>query len=288
LATTAPEPRRFSVTSGEVELAGETVGEGAPIVLLHGITATRRYVVHGSNALPRRGLEQISYDARGHGESAPPPAGEPFTSELLARDLGRVLQERCAERRPVLAGHSMGAHTLATYALDHADELAAIVAIGPATIGGPPPEEVLEGWDRLAEELEADGVEGFMRAYERDLAVEEPRWRSAILRFTRERMELHRHPEAVAQAIREIPRSPPFDGFVELESLELPALVVASNDDADPGHPRSVAEAWAEHLPDARQVREEPGEAPLAWQGGKLAREIAAFCEEPAVRERYQ
>ena len=28
------------------------------------------------------------------------------------------------------------------------------------------------------------------------------------------------------------------------------------------------------------------GESPLAWQGGRLSREIAAFAEEPAVRER--
>ena len=33
-------------------------------------------------------------------------------------------------------------------------------------------------------------------------------------------------------------------------------------------------------------VSEDEGESPLAWQGGKLSREIAAFCEEPAVRER--
>jgi hypothetical protein len=33
-------------------------------------------------------------------------------------------------------------------------------------------------------------------------------------------------------------------------------------------------------------VSEEPGESPLAWQGGKLSREIATFCDEPAVSER--
>ena len=280
------QPSAFSVDSAGVELAGETVGEGPPIVLLHGITATRRYVVHGSNALPRRGYEQISYDARGHGESQPPPAGEPFSSHGLAQDLGRVLAERCPGRRPVLAGHSMGAHTLVTYALDHAGELAGIVAIGPVTIGGPPPQEVLDGWDRLADGLEGGGVDGFMAVYERELQVD-PGWKQTILRFTRERMERHRHPEAVAQPMREIPRSPPFEGLAELESLRLPALVVASGDEADPGHPRSVAEAWAESLPEARLLSEEPGEAPLAWQGGKLAREIAAFCEESAVRERH-
>ena len=35
-----------------------------------------------------------------------------------------------------------------------------------------------------------------------------------------------------------------------------------------------------------RMISEEEGESPLAWQGGKLSREIAAFCEEDQVRER--
>ncbi len=99
------------------------------------------------------------------------------------------------------------------------------------------------------------------------------------LRFTRERMELHRHPEALADALRAMPHTQPFDGVAELESLDIPALVVASHDDADPAHPYAVAEAWAQSIPGATFVSEEPGEAPLAWQGGKLAREIAEFCE---------
>jgi pimeloyl-ACP methyl ester carboxylesterase len=67
--------------------------------------------------------------------------------------------------------------------------------------------------------------------------------------------------------------------MTELESLDIPALVVASRDEADPGHPYAIAEAWAESLPDASFVTEEPGNAPFAWQGGKLAREIADFAE---------
>ena len=31
-----------------VELSGDETGEGVPVVLLHGLTATRRYVVMGS------------------------------------------------------------------------------------------------------------------------------------------------------------------------------------------------------------------------------------------------
>ena len=48
----------------------------------------------------------------------------------------------------------------------------------------------------------------------------------------------------------------------------------------------AVAEEWTDRIPGARMISEGEGESPLAWQGGKLSREIAAFCEEPAVRER--
>jgi 3-oxoadipate enol-lactonase len=101
-------------------------------------------------------------------------------------------------------------------------------------------------------------------------------------------MERHRHPEAVARALREVPRSLPFDGLGELETLGVPALVVASYDEADPGHPYAIAEAWAERLPAARLVSEERGESPLAWQGGRLSRVIADFLEDPQVRERLE
>jgi pimeloyl-ACP methyl ester carboxylesterase len=68
----------------------------------------------------------------------------------------------------------------------------------------------------------------------------------------------------------------------ELESLEIPTLVVASHDAADPGHPYEVALAYAERLPQARLIGESEGESPLAWQGGKLSREIVAFCRSLA------
>jgi hypothetical protein len=90
----------------------------------------------------------------------------------------------------------------------------------------------------------------------------------------------------VARALREVPRSPPFESLDELEFLDLPALVVASHDIADPEHPYAIAKAYAEHLPRARLVSEEEGESPLAWQGGRLSREIASFSAEPVVAER--
>ena len=279
------EPRPFEVAAGGVRLSGEEVGEGSPIVLLHGLTATRRYVLHGSLTLARRGYRLISYDARGHGESSPAPDGDGYAYEELTSDLAAVLSEICPGERAVLCGHSMGCHTAASFALDHADELAAVVLEGPVTLGIPATEEVLAAWDRLADGLAESGVDGFMAAYEGDLSVD-PSWRETALRITRERMERHRHPEGVARALREVPRSLPFDGLAELETLDLPALVVASYDEADPGHPYAMAEAWAERLPAARLVSEEPGKSPLAWQGGRLSRAIDDFLAEPRPSER--
>ena len=46
-------------------LAGEDAGEGIPVVGLHGLTATRRYLVMGSRSLERSGHRVVLYDARG-------------------------------------------------------------------------------------------------------------------------------------------------------------------------------------------------------------------------------
>jgi pimeloyl-ACP methyl ester carboxylesterase len=265
-------------------IAAEALGEGPAVVLAHGITASRRYVVHGSKQIPRHGLTAVAVDARGHGDSDPAPAGGGYSYAEMVSDLGAVLDALAGDAPAVLAGHSMGAHTVIALALAHPKRVAGLVVIGPAYAGVPTSDEALARWDELADGLESGGVEGFLEAYERQGL--HAGWRDTLLRITRERLLTHRHPEAVARALREVPRDVPFESLDELEFLDLPALVVASNDEADPGHPRSVAEAYAARLPDATLVAEGEGESPLAWQGGKLAREIVGFCERPQVADR--
>ncbi len=269
------QPRPFTV--GErPRIRGEVAGEGAPIVLCHGITATRRYVVHGSRALERAGHAVVSYDARGHGESDPAPAGQGYGYPELVEDLETVVAAAIGDGSFVLAGHSMGAHTAVAYALRNPERLSGLVVIGP-TYMGTISDQSLEYWDGLAAALESGGVDGFVDYIDHSQETD-PAWRDSVLRFTRERLLRHRHPEALVDALRQVPRSRPFGELAELESLRVPALVVASHDAADPGHPRRAAEAYAEHLPLARLTGEAEGESPLAWQGGKLSREIAAFC----------
>jgi pimeloyl-ACP methyl ester carboxylesterase len=270
-------------TAGEEPLLrGEAAGEGSPIVLCHGITATRRSVVHGSRRLERCGHTVIVYDARGHGESDPAPAGGGYGYPELADDLEQVVSSRVGAGRFVLGGHSMGAHTALAYALRHPQRLAGLVLIGPTYTGDGVAAESIEYWDGLSAALAQDGVEGFVSYIDRFQEID-PAWRQSVLRFTRERMLRHRHLDAIVLALREVPRSQPFGPVAELEGLEVPTLVVASHDAADPGHPYAVAAEYAERMPRARLISEPEGQSPLAWQGGRLSREIASFCAELPV-----
>jgi pimeloyl-ACP methyl ester carboxylesterase len=268
----------FTVKRDGVELAAEDTGEGAPVVLLHGLTATRRYVVMGSTALARSGHRVISYDARGHGQSSPARQPELYGYEHLGSDLEAVLDAAGIERA-VLAGASMGAHTLLRLALGKPDRVAGMVVITPSyeseTLDDP---TRLARWDALSEGLRTGGVEGFVAAYGEPEVPE--RWRETVLKVIRQRLALHEHPEALADALHVVPRSHPFGDLTDLRSIAVPTVVVASDDEADPGHPRAVGEAYSEAIPGARLVTDEPGRSPVAWQGNQLSKLIAHVADQ--------
>lgn len=276
----AAEAADFAIGPAPV-LRGEAAGEGTPIVLCHGLTASRRYVVHGSRALERDGHRVITYDARGHGESDPASAEQSYGYPELIADLERVVEAEVGEGRFLLGGHSMGAHTAVGYALAHPERLSGLVIVGPTYTGEIRPESMVY-WNGLADALEAGGMDGFVDYIARESGVGE-RWRDSVARVSAERMELHPDLGAMARALRETPASRPFGSLEELTGLDVPALVVASGDEADPGHPYAVAEAYAAALPRARLISEDAGKSPLAWQGGRLSREISLFAVEPNV-----
>ncbi len=268
---------QLSIDVGDgVLLAGEQGGEGIPIVLLHGLTATRRYVVMGSKALERSAHRTIAYDARGHGHSTPASSAEAYTYELLAEDLRVVLDELQIDLA-VLAGASMGAHTALRFALEHPERVLALGLITPAfdpdTHGAA---GSYASWDRLAQGLREDGVGGFIAAYELDSVPE--RWRQTVVKVLRQRLSSHDNPLAVADALEAVPRSRPFADWAELRSIEVPTVVVASRDEADPGHPLVVAQRYAAAIPAAALLLEEPGSSPIAWQGGQLSKVLAELA----------
>jgi 3-oxoadipate enol-lactonase len=263
----------IAVHNGGVELAGDEAGDGIPVVLLHGLTATRRYVVMGSRSLERSGHRVIAYDARGHGRSTPAPSPEAYSYDDLGSDLIAVLDDRGIERG-VLAGASMGAHTLLWAALNAPERVAGLVVITPAYDPATQLDEKrLARWDALADGLSRGGVEGFISAHGRPDVPED--WQETVLKVTRQRLSQHEHPEAVADALRAVPRSRPFDTVDELAAISVPVAVVASSDEPDPGHPQAVGEAYAAAIPGARLVLDEPGRSPIAWQGSQLSKLVA-------------
>jgi pimeloyl-ACP methyl ester carboxylesterase len=263
----------ITVTRDGVLLSGDDSGDGPPVVLLHGLTATRRYVVMGSSALSRSGHRVIAYDARGHGRSGPAPDRSGYGYAALGEDLEAVLDAAGIERA-VLAGASMGAHTLLWLALRRPERVSGLVVItpafDPATADDP---RRLAHWDALSAGLREGGVNGFLAAYGVPRVPE--RMRETVLTVIRQRLALHEHPDAVADALEMVPRSHPFGAITDLGAIAVPTAVVASDDAADPGHPRAVGEAYAHAISGAQLVTDEPGRSPVAWQGSQLSRVIA-------------
>ena len=252
-------------------------GEGRALVLLHGLTATRRYVLQGSRHLLGRGYRLVSYDARGHGETDAADDPAAYTYGDMVGDLERVLQEKGLER-PVLVGSSMGAHVATAYALAGPERVAALVQITPAYMGhGRTDPDELSHWDDLAAALDDEDIERFIAISSTPDLPE--RWRDGVEEGIRQRLARHRDLRAVAAALRVVPRSNAWAGLEPLEGLDVPTLVVGSRDEIDPGHPLFIAEDYARRLPRAELAVEDPGAPPLAWQGGQLSRRIGDFLE---------
>jgi 3-oxoadipate enol-lactonase len=261
-----------------VERSGSGPTHPAPVVLLHGLTATHRYVVMGSKSLQRAGHDVVSYDARGHGASDPAPSPEAYTYEDLAGDLLGVLDDAGFDRA-VLAGASMGAHTAIRLALDHPERVAGLVVVTPAYDPESWPGN-LERWDALSDGLRHGGVDGFVDAY----GDEGPeKWKDTLKTVLRQRLSAHEHQDAVADALKAVPRSRPFASREDLTRIAVPTTVVADRDEPDPGHPLAVGELYASLIPGAKLVVEDEGSSPIAWQGGQLSKVIAAVVAEAGL-----
>ncbi len=112
-------PLRVHSADG-TELHVEVFGsdEKPTIVLVHGWTETLRYwALVIRKLLPD--FRIIAYDQRGHGRSAP-AVGDEYSLERFGEDLEAVLDAAVPPgERPVVAGHSLGAMSIAAWAEHH-------------------------------------------------------------------------------------------------------------------------------------------------------------------------
>jgi 2-succinyl-6-hydroxy-2,4-cyclohexadiene-1-carboxylate synthase len=91
---------------GNLSVAVDDVGDGPPVVLLHGLACGKRMWFQQIRALRKR-FRVIAYDLRGHGLTDAPAAATDYSATLLARDLIGVLDALKIEQAAII-GFSLG------------------------------------------------------------------------------------------------------------------------------------------------------------------------------------
>jgi len=106
-------PVRYFEGHDGAKLAYRELGEGRPLVLIHGYfsTALVNWVRYGHAArIAERGYRVIMPDLRGHGESAKPHEASAYPPDALTED-GFALVDQLGLTDYDLGGYSLGART---------------------------------------------------------------------------------------------------------------------------------------------------------------------------------
>jgi pimeloyl-ACP methyl ester carboxylesterase len=95
-----------------VDIAYERVGDGLPVVLVHGFAASRTITWKNTgwyDWLVGIGRSVIALDCRGHGESGKPHSPTDYDDRTMALDIVAVLKANGAASAPIV-GYSMGGY----------------------------------------------------------------------------------------------------------------------------------------------------------------------------------
>ena len=112
MANSPTEPHFFESSDG-ARLAWYEVGQGRPVVLLHGLfsNAETNWIRFGhAEAIAARGFRVIMQDLRGHGRSAAPHDAASYPPDVLSRD-GMALIAHLGLQDYDLGGYSLGGRT---------------------------------------------------------------------------------------------------------------------------------------------------------------------------------
>lgn len=121
-----------SFQSDGLKISYDDVGEGDPILLLHGFAADRlsNWKLTGwYRLLTTSGFRVIAADARGHGRSDKPTEPEAYAPEGIAGDTARLLDHLELESADVF-GYSMGGRNAAWLLTAYADRIRSAVIAG--------------------------------------------------------------------------------------------------------------------------------------------------------------
>jgi 3-oxoadipate enol-lactonase len=225
----------------KAKIAWERRGEGAPLVLVHGLGYARWGWEPVADLLAER-YDVILLDNRGIGQSDAPPG--PYTVSELADDVARVLDEAGVERAHVL-GTSLGGMVAQELALDRHERVDRLVLVctTPGGANAAPMPAVTTAL--MAEAPTLEPLVALRRFVENALA---PGARDGLVeRILEHRIRTAQPPAAwLAQAAA----GQGFDAWDRLPELAASTLVLHGTEDVvvDPGNARLLAS----RIPDAR------------------------------------
>jgi len=242
---------RYWKSSDDVQLAYHELGEGRPVVLLHGLfsDANMNWIKFGHAArIARAGFRVIMPDLRAHGLSGKPHGEQYYPKGILARDL-RELIVNLALTDFDLGGFSLGSRTTVEGVGEGLKPRKAI--LGGAGLEG------LRNWKRR-KDFFIEAIAGFDT-----VARGDPHWLS--IQFMKSQ-KVDR--VAAAQLLESFE-----DAFMNwLQAFTMPTLVVCGDEDDDNGS----AEELANVLPNAI-FREVPGTHMSSVTKPELGDAIAQF-----------
>lgn len=120
----------MSVKVGDVDLFVERMGEGPPLVLLHGGPGLNMEPFKPTLERAAEFAEVIFYDQRGCGRSSRPPLEKLCDIKYHIVDL-EGLREHFGFERVILLGHSFGSYLAMAYAIEHVDRVMKLILVSP-------------------------------------------------------------------------------------------------------------------------------------------------------------
>ena len=110
------------------EIFYETVGEGMPIMVMHGgLGLDHTYLRPYFDQLSDLG-QVVYYDHRGNGKSSRPEDFSTVDFTMLVND-AEALREHLGQDKMILIGHSYGGFVALKYAIEHSDNLAGLALV---------------------------------------------------------------------------------------------------------------------------------------------------------------
>lgn len=159
-----------AVERAGVRIYFEVVGEGQPVVLLHGAAGDRTMWRHAGYVDGLGEFARVLVDSRGHGLSGKPGGEAAYRLEEYTADVEAVI-EALGAPRVVLWGYSSGAHLAVSVAASIPDRVAALVTIGWVSDLGTPEERAA-----LIQLLRSSGMPGLNAALENEEGISLPPW----------------------------------------------------------------------------------------------------------------